>query len=124
MKYFLNRQFILFILIGGFNTLLAYGVYLGSLYILSISYVYALVAEYIFGTINSYVWNRYLTFHSRTTHRRAFSKFVLVYIIVFGLNYVLLYICVDILMYRAGISQFFILAFIAPVSFFSHKYWS
>ncbi|MBT3538542.1 GtrA family protein [Candidatus Parcubacteria bacterium] len=124
MKRFLNRQFIMFVVIGSINTALGYGVYIACLYFLSMHYALALVVEYIFGIINSYIWNRRFTFRSKKQHSETFGKFVMVYVVMFLLNYIFLYIFIDILHWHVAASQIVALMLIVPITFVAHKSWS
>ena len=128
MIKYLDKNIILqitrFVFVGGVNAVLSYSIFLLSVYFFNLHYAFALVIGYIFGIINSYVLNSRFTFNAKRQHTETFGKFVMVYIMIFFLNYILLYIFIDYILWNPAISQIVALSITVPTTFISHKYWS
>lgn len=94
-----------FLLVGTWNTLFGYSVFLLFLFIFeelisirSNSYLLAITCSHIFGIINSFFFHKYFTFGSNKKGLEAlkeFFRFFNTYLITFILNLVLIYIFVE-----------------------------
>ena len=82
-----------FLLAGAANTAINYSLFVLLVYV-GVHYNIALAIEYICGICLGYVLNRYWTFSatisSTTGMRKGFSRYIALYLAVFGLNAVLL----------------------------------
>lgn len=112
-----------FVIVGLINTVLGYGLFTLFLY-LGVFYLAAMSIAHIIATINSYILNRKFTFRSKEKIKGEFFRFIGVYLLMFAVNFALLYIAVDILRIRPQISQLVILVTIVIISFLGQKYFT
>jgi len=91
-KKLLNHKFTKFLISGGFNTAITYGVYL--LLLSYIPYSISYTISYLFGILIAYVLNRYFVFNS---HRGLKSAVLLplIYLLQYGLNLLILWYWVE-----------------------------
>jgi putative flippase GtrA len=93
MRFPLNRliesRFWIFLLIGSANTLISYAVFGVSYKVIDLSYTLSLSVAYLLGIVVSYSSHRHVTFKSKLGHREAFSRFLIIYLLIF-VNTVLL----------------------------------
>jgi len=118
------KQFILFSTIGAVGT----GGHFMTLILLvefvSVSAVWATTAGFMVGALINYFLNYHLTFKSDKAHREAMLKFFIVALVGAGINMLIMYIGVDILV------QFYLLVQIAASSvvllwtFSANKLWT
>jgi putative flippase GtrA len=80
-----QRKFAKFVLVGGFKTVSAYGVYLLLLWC-GLHYNLALVGDYIFGILVGYGLNRSWTFADQGRAQGAFLKYVSANVLAFVIN--------------------------------------
>ena len=88
-----------FLMVGGLNTLVGLGSYWLILILLGVDItqtnsavvpvIIATVISQILGVINSYLWNKYFTFESKQKSKTEMVRFVLVYLVAFGVDYTL-----------------------------------
>ncbi len=119
-----TKQFILFSTIGAVGT----GGHFLTLILLvefaGLSAVWATTAGFMVGALINYVLNYHLTFKSDKAHREAMLKFFVVALVGAGMNMLIMYIGVDILV------QFYLLVQIAASSivllwtFSANKLWT
>ena len=110
-----------FFIVGASNTLLVYLLYV-ALIKLGLDYKLALFFDYLVGILFGYFFNRYWTF-SGNKHRFSFIKYIVLYIVVFLLNFLVLILSVDFLLLDPIYSQFFIIGIISLFSFAVQKTW-
>ena len=110
-----------FFIVGASNTLLVYLLYV-ALIKLGLDYKLALFFDYLFGILFGYLLNSYWTFASNK-HRLSFIKYIVLYIVVFLLNFLILILSVDFLLLDPIYSQFFIIGIISLVSFAVQNTW-
>lgn len=118
IKTIFGKQFLFFMIIGGFNTLS--GVIIS--YILSqlVNANLAFVIGYMIGLIISYLLNSKITFHEATSLFK-FIKFTISYIPNFIVQNVIVYLLYNILGFYALISYFFAAATGLPITFMIMK---
>lgn len=89
-----------FLMVGALNTLVGLGSYWLILWLLGVNLVQnnaglvwqiilATVISQILGLINSYLWNKFFTFESKKKSVSETIKFVMVYCVAFGVDYLL-----------------------------------
>ena len=117
------RQFKItrFFIAGAFNTVFGYLLYV-ALIKLGLDYKLALFFDYLVGILCGYFLNRYWTF-SGNKHRLSFIKYIVLYIVIFLLNFLVLILSVDFLLLDPIYSQFFIIGIISLVSFAVQNTW-
>jgi len=113
-----------FLLVGGFNTVFAYGVFALLLQGFGLPYLWALIIQY-FITVNvSIATMRYYVFQSKGDIIKEFVKAWGVYLMVFGLNSVGLSFLVEICKIAPLWAQAIYLIFSTIVTYILHKYFS
>ena len=117
------RQFKItrFFIAGAFNTVFGYLLYV-ALIKLGLDYKLALFIDYLVGILIGYFLNRNWTF-SGNKNRLSFIKYIVLYIVVFLLNFLVLILSVDFLLLDPIYSQFFIIGIISLVSFVLQNTW-
>lgn len=119
----LARQEFRFLIVGGINTAVGYGAY--ALFIfLGFDYLFAFTLATIIGVVNSYLWNRFFTFRSRSKALGEISRFALVYLVSFCAGLLFLKVIVGWLginQYLAGILNIIVTT---AISWFGHKNFS
>lgn len=93
-KVFFNRQFIIFIIIGGVNTLSS--IIFSSIYALLLGEVQAFVLGYVTGVIVSYTLNTLFTFKD-TFSLNKFIKFAISTIPNLLIQFIIVYIGINLL---------------------------
>jgi len=127
MKNFLQdpasrTQIIKFFCVGILNTIVGYGVFF-----ILVNYLYYLVAlliAHIIGVIHSFLWNKYWIFRIKRISLAEFIKFNIIYVVVFVVNAVALFVCVDIIYVDPKLAQLLLLPVITVISFFGQKLWT
>ncbi len=125
-KFWFERlsEKIRFLLVGGFNTVFAYGVYALLLIVFRMPYLLALIVQY-FITINvSIATMRYYVFQSKGDIVAEFVKAWGVYIGLFVANTIGLSFLIEALKVDALWAQGFYLVFSTIVTYLLHKYFS
>ncbi len=117
-------QPIKFIIIGIFNTFISFIVYCLCFTLLKFSYFWSLLPAYVFGIINSYIWNSKWTFNDNALNCRIFLKFTLVYVGTFFINLAILSVAIKIIKLDGLISQAIALTIAGVISFTGYKYWT
>ena len=120
-----KSQRVRFLIIGGFNTVFGYLVFLVLLLLIGEdSYVLIGLISHLFSTTISFGLNRTFVFGSRSLMSVAYFRFQLVYAIILGVYLVLLALLVEVLSWPVLLSQAICLPFIAIASFLGHKKFS
>ncbi len=114
-------QFVRFNIVGIINTGLAAIVYVIVAY-LTESYTLGLIADYAFGIVFGFAMNKRWTFaHEQAVSARDVGKYVLLYAVVFAVNYSLLRVAVETYEYNQYLAQFVIFAVIVVPIFLVQK---
>lgn len=93
-----------FLVVGGTNTAIMYGLYVLLLYV-GLPWFVALTADYSLGIVYGYLLNRYWTFRSHGKPTHGFSKYCASYGGMFAVNSALLTLFVEGFGWRADIGQ-------------------
>lgn len=128
VQQLLERPIVRFVIVGGFNTALTYGVYWFFLNILNFHYQLALLCEYSVGIVVGYTLNRHWTFVSPDKTREqktatSFARYATTYVGVYLGNVVLLSTIVEMGWLSPTWGQLVSLAIIPLISFVLQKYW-
>lgn len=123
------KQFILFCIVGASNTLITMFV----LWLLNgkfgMNYLLASSLGYACGVFNGYFWSAFLVFKHKKTTSNAI-KFVLVNLVVLGVNNLLMFLWVDILglgnILGFGVlpAQAITICFTMVLNFLLNKFWT
>lgn len=115
---FTNKQFLMFIVSGGMNTLFTYMLYILLLQIAS--YPAAYTISYVIGILFAYVVNSKWVFKTPLT-LRGLLRYPVVYIVQYGINVLLLMLAVDVLGWQERIALLAIMVVTVPLTFILNK---
>jgi putative flippase GtrA len=117
------REFFRFNLVGAINTFVSLMLYFGLVYI-DVYYLFALVADYLFGIVFGFFMNKTYTFRIRERASVSMSlKMVYVYLLIFLLNIILLVVSVEMIGLNEYLGQITSFAVLVVVAFFAQKYY-
>ena len=121
-------QFFKFGIVGLLNTVIAYAVYAGLVYI-GIPYIISNIASFLSGILNSYFWNNRYVFKKKDDEQRnhfyTFFKTALTYAAIgLVLNNILLVIFVEYFSISKYISYILAVSITYPINFIINKYWA
>lgn len=122
--WFTFPEKIRYLLVGGFNTFFAYGVYLFFLQICHLSYNISLFLQNFISINVSILTMRYFVFQSHGKFWAEFFKAWQVYILMLLLNCVSLNVLVQLLHLHPALAQGLYIFFGTILSFILHKYYS
>ncbi|OQX29454.1 MAG: hypothetical protein B0D92_03665 [Spirochaeta sp. LUC14_002_19_P3] len=116
-------QFIKFSYVGISNTAITYGLYALAVYILD-SHRIALVIDYAFGIVYTFIMNKFFTFKKRNsgTGTIEFIRTIILYAVVFGVNWLLLNFLIEQRLWDRYFAQAVVIVVISFLSFFGQKY--
>lgn len=123
------KQFILFCVVGASNTIITMAVLYLLNSVLGVNYLLSSAIGYMCGVINGYLWSTFLVFKKKRTANNA-AKFVMVNLIVLGVNTALMYLFVDIigmdnvLGLGALAAQALTICFTMVLNFTLNKFWT
>ena len=112
------RQFIRFVGVGGFNTIVTYLLYLTLLPFLAYEVAYS--AVYVFGIGLAYWLNLKYVFHEKGT-RKKMILFPLVYLLQYILGIFILYIAIDTFSIPKEIGPIIVVLITLPITFLVSK---
>ncbi len=122
--WFALHQKFRFLLVGGFNTLLAYALFVFFIDICKWHYSLVLIVQYII-TINISIFTmRYYVFQSQGNLKREYTRAWSVYLFLLLLNYVYLFISVSYLELPPIIAQGIYIIVSTILTFVLHKKYS
>ena len=117
-------QKIRFLLVGGFNTVLAYVLFILFIAALRIPYQIGLIIQYIL-TVNISIFTmRYYVFRSHGSLKKEYLKAWNTYLSMLIFNYVFLYFLIDIFNINVLFSQAVYVIISTIITFCLHKYYS
>ncbi|HDQ26278.1 MAG TPA: GtrA family protein [bacterium] len=123
LQKILQKKEARFIIVGGFNTVLTYIIYVALIYC-GIHHLVSMAVVYVIGIVNGYIWNRVFTFKSREKPAGEFVRYAAVYVAVFFIGLAALYLMVD----RAGMNPYAAgavnVAVITVISWLGHRYYT
>ena len=121
-----RREQILYLVVGGWNTLFGYLVWALLQYLLHdyIYYLVILVIAWFPAVLNAYVCYRHFVFRSKGSVWREFPRFSLVYIGTLCMGLIGLPILLRILPFSIYVTQALFTAAVVVLSYLSHKYFS
>ena len=120
--WFMIPQKLRFLLVGGFNTVFSYLLFVFLVAVLQLPYQVALIINYVIAVNVSIFTMRYYVFRSFGNLMKEYTKAWGVYITVMLLNYVAMYIMVDVSEMNELIAQAVYTFFITFFIYFMHKY--
>lgn len=123
IKYYLEKRFIRFLLVGGINTIVGYGTFAIFIYF-NYHYYFSYIMSYVIGIANSYIWNKLFTFKSKNKSYRELLRFISVYLISFVIGSIFLYTAVDMLKINEYVAGLINLIFVTLISWIGHNKFS
>lgn len=123
IKLNIDKQKILFFIIGVWNTIFGYGVFAILMYFYSsiISYPVILAISYPIGITNSYIFYKIFVFKTRDGIVKEYIKFCITYLTTFIVNLIALPVLVEFIFMNIYIAQALILFMNVVISFVMHK---
>lgn len=116
-------RFWTFVWVGGLNTLIGYSVFVVAFKVGGLQYNIALLIAYAVGIVIGYLNHRRVTFQSKAKHRTAFTRFVITYAVVYGINALLLTALIELAHIAPLIAQLISLVIVTLLSFVVQRYW-
>jgi putative flippase GtrA len=115
---FFRSQLARFLSVGVFNTLLGYAVIFLAMYGLQLSAEHSNMLGYGIGLVASFLLSKRFTFRSSAHAGPELVRFLAVFLIAYGGNYLALKLFVRVLMWHPGVSQL-----LAGVIYIALSYW-
>jgi putative flippase GtrA len=124
--YFRRREQLLYLVVGGWNTVFGYGVWalLQTVWGERLHYLVIVLIAWPIAVLNAYIGYRYVVFQSRGSVLRELPRFSLVYLITLIANLALLPIALRVLPFNIYIVQALLTAVVVVCSYLSHRYYS
>jgi len=122
--WFKLPQKLRFLLVGGFNTVFSYGLFAFMVTLLLIPYKIALVIGYVISTNISIFTQRYYVFRSFGNLKAEYIRAWEVYILIMFINYIAMYVMVDIMGINELIAQAFYAIFSTIFTYIAHRFFS
>jgi putative flippase GtrA len=124
--YFRRREQLLYLLVGGWNTVFGYGVWavLQSLLGDHLHYLVIVLLSWPIAVLNAYLGYRYVVFRSRAPVLTELPRFSLVYVVTLVANLVLLPIALSVLPFNIYVVQAVLITVLVVSSYLGHRYYS
>ena len=124
--YLRRREQLLYLVVGGWNTVFGYGAWALLQFLLGdhLHYLVVVVLSWPFAVLNAYLGYRYVVFRSRGPVLRELPRFSLVYLATLLVNLALLPIALRVLPFSIYAIQAFFAAAVVVASYLGHKYYS
>lgn len=116
----------LYLVVGGWNTVFGYGVWALMQYVLGayLHYLVVVVLAWPIAVLNAYLGYRLIVFRSRGSVLRELPRFSLVYLATLVANLALLPIALAVLPFNIYIIEALFMAVVIVLSYLSHKHYS
>lgn len=122
--WFKLPQQLRFVLLGGFNTLLSYLIFVFLIKIAAFSYQFSLIAQYLI-TVNISIFSmRYYVFRSTHSLKTEYSKAWSVYLLMLAFNYLFLYITIDRFQLNILLNQAAYTILSTAITYILHRFYS
>lgn len=120
------REQILYLAVGGWNTVFGYAVWALLQFLLGnrLHYLLIVLMAWPIAVLNAYLGYRYLVFNSRGPILRELPRFSLVYVAALAANLVLLPVALWLLPLNIYVVQALFMALVVIASYLAHKYFS
>jgi putative flippase GtrA len=124
--YLSRREQLLYLAVGGWNTVFGYGVWAVLQFVLGehVHYLVVLLIAWPVAVLNAYLGYRYLVFRSRGSVLREFPRFSLVYVATLVVNLALLPVALNVLPFNIYVVQALLTVIVVVASYLSHRYYS
>jgi putative flippase GtrA len=117
---------LLYLVVGGWNTLFGYGVWAVLQYLLGdrLHYLAIVLISWPIAVLNAYLGYRYFVFRSQGPMLRELPRFSVVYVVTLIANVLLLPIALNVLPFNIYVVQALLLVVVVACSYLAHKYYS
>ena len=124
--YFRRREQMLYLVVGGWNTVFGYSVWALLQYLLgaSLPYLVVLLLAWPINVLNAYLGYRYLVFRSRGPVLKEFPRFSFVYLVTLLVNLALLPVALRVLPFNIYVVQALFAGVVVVCSYLGHKHFS
>ena len=124
--YLRRREQLLYLAVGGWNTVFGYGMWALLQFLLggTFHYLVIVVIAWPIAVLNAYLGYRYLVFRSTGSIVRELPRFALVYVVSLAIGLVLLPIGLELLPFNIYVVQALLTGAIVVGSYLGHKYFS
>jgi putative flippase GtrA len=124
--YFRRREQLLYLAVGGWNTVFGYGVWAVLQFLLGdrLHYLVILVLAWPIAVLNAYLGYRFIVFRSRGSILRELPRFSLVYVVSLIIGLIALPIALTILPFSIYVVQALLTIAVIIGSYLSHRYFS
>ena len=124
--YFRRREQVLYLVVGGWNTVFGYSVWALMQYMLGdfLPYLVIVLLAWPIAVLNAYLGYRYIVFRSRGPVLRELPRFSLVYAATLIVNLAVLPIALAVLPFNIYVIQALFAAVVIVCSYLAHKYYS
>lgn len=123
---FLKNEKIRYLLVGGYNTVFGYILFVLLLILLKdrVHYLIVLVVSHVISVANAYLAYKFLVFKTQGHWLHEFVKVNMVYLGVLAINLVALPAMVELLAIKPAIGQAWFVTITVIVSYLGHKHFS
>src|SRR5664280_1694113 len=124
--YFRRREQLLYLAVGGWNTVFGYAAWALLQYLLGehLHYLVVVVLSWPIAVLNAYLGYRYVVFRSRGSVFRELPRFSLVYLLTLLVNLALLPIALRVLPFNIYAIQAGFAVVVVVCSYLGHKHYS
>ena len=124
--YFRRREQLLYLAVGGWNTVFGYSVWALLQYLLGdhLHYLVVIVLSWPFAVLNAYLGYRCIVFRSQGPVLKELPRFSLVYLATLLVNLALLPVALRILPFNIYVIQALFTGIVVVCSYLGHKYYS
>src|SRR5664280_3095519 len=124
--YFRRREQLLYLAVGGWNTVFGYAACALLQYLLGdhLHYLVVVMLSWPIAVLNAYLGYRYVVFRSRGPVLRELPRFSLVYLVTLVVNLTLLPVAVRVLPFSIYVDQALFIGVVFVCSYLGHKYFS
>ena len=124
--YLRRREQLLYLAVGGWNTVFGYGIWALLQFLLGerLHYLVIVVIAWPIAVLNAYLGYRFLVFRSRGSILRELPRFSLVYFATLVVNLMLLPIALTVLPFNIYVIQALFTIVVVIASYLGHKHFS
>ena len=124
--YFRRREQVLYLVVGGWNTVFGYGAWALMQYVLGdyLHYLVVVLLAWPIAVLNAYLGYRYIVFRSRGSVLSELPRFSLVYLLTLVANLAMLPIALRVLPFNIYVVQALFLGVVVVCSYVAHRYYS
>jgi putative flippase GtrA len=126
IDFAVKSEKIRYLLVGGYNTLFGYGLFVGLVLAFGdwLHYLAILVISHIIAVTNAYYAYRLFVFRDGATGLKSYLRFHSVYIASLGFNFIALPFLVEVVRLSPIVAQGIVIAFTVVMSYILHRRFS